>query len=125
MSSVAGAGVENWGPRAQSAASVSSNEWMQVNATTASTSSNGNLASSISNDPWLSKPPPNISNDAWQSSKSAVIDPWAPSANNMGSRPSPIGAQISPNSDYDEFDVISNRAKTQNANNNNIASNSK
>lgn len=35
------------------------------------------------------------------------------------SRPSPIGAQTSPNSDYDEFDVISNRAKTQNPNNNN------
>lgn len=35
------------------------------------------------------------------------------------SRPSPIGAQMSPSSDYDEFDVISNRAKTQNTNNNN------
>lgn len=44
------------------------------------------------------------------------------------SRPSPIGAQMSPNSDYDEFDVISNRAKTQmtnNNNNNNSSNNSK
>lgn len=39
------------------------------------------------------------------------------------SRPSPIGAQTSPSSDYDEFDVISNRAKTQNTNNNNINNN--
>lgn len=117
MSSLA-ANPDNWVPRAQSAASASSNDsWMPGNnAASIPASSNGNLAPTTTNDPWLTKPP--------SIQKPTVVDPWAPVSNNMGARPSPIGAQVSPNSDYDEFDVISNRAKTQNANNNNT-SNSK
>lgn len=126
MSSLA-ANPDNWVPRAQSAASASSNDsWMPGNnAASIPASSNGNLPPTTTNDPWLTKPP-SIHNDGWKmaNSKPAVVDPWAPVSNNMGARPSPIGAQVSPNSDYDEFDVISNRAKTQNANNNNT-SNSK
>lgn len=125
MSSLA-ANPDNWVPRAQSAASASSNDsWMPGNNAPSIPASNGNLAPATTSDPWLTKPP-TIQNDAWKlaNSKPAIVDPWAPVANNMGSRPSPIGAQVSPNSDYDEFDVISNRAKTQNANNNNT-SNSK
>lgn len=32
-------------------------------------------------------------------------------------RPSPIGAQTSPSSDLDEFDIITNRSKTTPTNN--------
>ncbi|XP_055322236.1 epsin-1 isoform X4 [Sitodiplosis mosellana] len=139
--SLAGASnVENWVARNHSpsvASGSSTEDWLQLDhrlnaaAAAANGNGNGNVASNAPplSDPWLSKQhkpeqpdpwltkAPETNADAWQPSKSAVVDPWAPS--NIGSRPSPIGAQTSPNSDYDEFDVISNRAKTQNPNNNN------
>lgn len=106
-------------------------------------------------DPWLNNIP-NSDNDAWRPASqtnnpggaSGVGDPWAPVGAQIGvcitviqtfnqpidainycffqARPSPIGAQTSPISDYDEFDVISNRTKTQDNsstsnNNNNIS----
>ncbi|XP_031631757.1 epsin-2 isoform X5 [Contarinia nasturtii] len=140
LQSLAGASnVETWIARnhSPSIASGSSNEgWLQNNpVTTANGNGNGTSnPSQLGVDPWLTKPStkpeqpdpwlnktPDTNSDAWQpaSSKSGVVDPWAPASSNMGSRPSPIGAQTSPNSDYDEFDVISNRAKTQNTNSNN------
>lgn len=37
-------------------------------------------------DPWLNKSPPPLVNDAWNpaNSKSGIIDPWAPTTNNIG-----------------------------------------
>lgn len=88
--------MENWIARnhSPSIASGSSNEgWLQNNA-----AANGNVASNAaqSSDPWLTKaapekPDPWLSkapetNDTWQTptSKSAVVDPWAPSNSNIG-----------------------------------------
>lgn len=86
-------------------------------------------------DPWLNKAQEASVVDPWQSpnlnnghaaaaaaqpppagAAPVLGDPWSAS---MGSRPSPIGAQMSPNSDLDEFDVITNRSKTNAATNNN------
>lgn len=93
------------------------------------------MASNNPVDPWLNKPP--VAADPWKSPNlnathnnttthdalhmaplldSRPVDPW--SAPGMGARPSPIGAQMSPNSDLDEFDVITNRLKHSTNNNN-------
>lgn len=80
-------------------------------------------------DPWLGKsppPPPPTNADPWQSgnmnsntNQNSILgnnpqqptpaDPWAPIA--YETRPSPVGA-LSPSSDLDEFDVITNRTKS-------------
>lgn len=93
--------TENWVARnhSPSVASGSSNEdWLQAYAAAAAVGANGNgnvpsNAPQLS-DPWLSKPPqkpeqpdpwlskaPETNTDAWQPTKSAVVDPWAPSTN--------------------------------------------
>lgn len=139
-SASAGSNVEEWLSRTQSpsVASGSSNEsgWLQNNG-----ASNGNV-SGAPTDPWLNKPAPlPTGNDPWRKGGSpqpapdawqpaagkgapGLADPWAPAGAQFGARPSPIGAQTSPNSEYDEFDVISNRSKnptqpTSSSNNNN------
>lgn len=113
------------------------------------------LAQPPAQDSWLktSAPGPDAwgsaaGNIESKPSSAGPPDPWAPNSQTMGviskyltvinallinnnfislqSRPSPIGAQTSPNSDYDEFDVISNRAKAElqnnSSNNNNCKS---
>lgn len=59
--------------------------------------------------------------DQWYGSSSSAADPWtAPSVAPMGARPSPVGAITSPASEQlDEFDIITNRSKSSNINNNN------
>ncbi|GAB0089959.1 epsin-1 [Sergentomyia squamirostris] len=73
-----------------------------------------------SSDPWqlTHKDSSNLNNDLTTN----TIDPWAPAHNKMppmGARPSPVGAITSPSSDLDEFDIITNRSKTNGTNNNN------
>lgn len=91
-------------------------------------------------DPWLNKAAHPTPQDPWQSpnlnssnghgmagaggaaaagAAGQVIDPWTGPSPTIGARPSPIGAQMSPNSDLDDFDVITNRSKSTVANNNN------
>ncbi|KAG4078780.1 hypothetical protein HA402_015370 [Bradysia odoriphaga] len=129
--------VEGWLSRNQSTPS-SNDGWLQ-NGAPAATATNGNM-NALPVDPWLSKPQPAVVDpwlsksqplgDPWQlnsntsstEQKSASADPWA--ASTIGSRPSPIGAQTSPNSDLDEFDIITNRSKSTplNGSNNNNSS---
>ncbi|KAJ6634439.1 Epsin-2, partial [Pseudolycoriella hygida] len=128
--------VEGWLSRNQASAS-STDAWLQ-NGATPTTATNGNTTV-LSADPWLSKPAPATIDpwlsksqplgDPWQfnsntniiEQKPAAIDPWAPT---IGARPSPIGAQTSPHSDLDEFDIITNRSKSTplNGSNNNNSS---
>lgn len=129
--------VEGWLSRNQSTPS-SNDAWLQNGAPTGAT--NGNNMNAQPVDPWLSKPQPAAVDpwlsksqplgDPWQlnsntsnaEQKSTTIDPWA--APTIGSRPSPIGAQTSPHSDLDEFDIITNRSKSTplNGSNNNNSS---
>lgn len=127
--------VEGWLSRNQSTPS-SNDAWLQNGAPTAT---NGNMNAQPVDpwlskqqaavvDPWLSKSQP--LGDPWQLNSNAssieqkptTVDPWA--ASTIGSRPSPIGAQTSPNSDLDEFDIITNRSKSTplNGSNNNNSS---
>lgn len=92
--------VENWVARNHSpsvASGSSTEDWLQLdhrlNAATAVANGNGNVASNAVplSDPWLSKQQkpdqpdpwltkaPETNTDAWQPTKSAVVDPWAPS----------------------------------------------
>ncbi|XP_055689286.1 epsin-2 isoform X2 [Lutzomyia longipalpis] len=119
-----------------SIASGSSNEgWLN---TPQQLASNGNVSGdpwsakkSSPNDPWKTEQEKGTSSDPWQtykdssnsnSDQAASVDPWSPGHNKvppMGARPSPVGAIMSPSSDLDEFDVITNRTKTNGTNNNN------
>lgn len=129
--------ADDWSSRTESPASMQSSAvegWLHNNTLPVS---NGNQShSSQPADPWLSKSilqqqqappidpwlgkPPNA--DPWQSGNmnsntnqnliignSPPADPWAPIA--YETRPSPVGA-LSPSSDLDEFDVITNRTKS-------------
>lgn len=128
--------ADEWSSRTESPASMQSSAvegWLHNNTLPVS---NGNQShSSQPADPWLTKPiqqqqappldpwlgkPPNA--DPWQTgnmnsntNQNLIIgnnppaDPWAPIA--YETRPSPVGA-LSPSSDLDEFDVITNRTKS-------------
>ncbi|XP_037038905.1 epsin-2 isoform X6 [Bradysia coprophila] len=127
--------VEGWLSRNQSTPS-SNDAWLQ-NGASAATATNGNM-NALPVDPWLSKPQPAVV-DPWLSKSQPLGDPWQLNSNTssmeqksadpwaaptIGSRPSPIGAQTSPNSDLDEFDIITNRSKSTplNGSNNNNSS---
>lgn len=129
--------ADEWSSRTESPASMQSSAvegWLHNNSLPVS---NGNQShTSQPADPWLTKPilqqqqappldpwlgkPPNA--DPWQTgnmnsntNQNLIIgnnppaDPWAPIA--YETRPSPVGA-LSPSSDLDEFDVITNRTKS-------------
>lgn len=121
-----------WMPRSQSPSLINKTEsvvgWL---AQSTGHNSNGNMGQPA--DPWLVKPPPpagaGLPADPWLSKavpadpwlpthmdsnnqNSMTADPWAPNEPPMGARPSPVGAFASPISDYDEFDIITNRSKS-------------
>lgn len=134
------AAENTWLPQPQSPSIINTNAsvegWLQNSVS----STNGNTI--LPSDPWLiSKPSQptqaNSKGDPWLASKpvadpwlpattSNVMNPWTLSTENMSLRPSPVGAITSPNSDLDEFDIITNRSKSAqsatsplNGNNNN------
>lgn len=94
---------------------------------------NGSLLNQLNNnnglggagglDPWATTTSSNTNNNNMGLAAAAAVasDPWGPVAlAQMGARPSPVGAITTPSGELDEFDIITNRTKSQMAASSNI-----